>query len=177
MPAAGRRGSLTSSRFWTEIAAAKAAPEFVRDTLDNEAARRRIDDEIARPGDGADQPADQAGRLEVRMDSLVDLFNPAIPNAVIMPGRLREYRRLLQNQQIVATAPAPVTVTEPPMIPDDQVDAFQDIINVPVISASEPKGIHPKEQVRCRGNTLRCSNPTSPAARSAASDGRLRCRT
>ena len=139
----------------TDIAAAKAATEFMRDMHDDEAACRRIDDEIARRGDGGDQPADQAGRLDVRMNSGIDLFNPAIADAVIAPGRLREQRRLLQNQQIVAAAPAAIAHAEPPIIPGDQVDAGQDILNSQVIAATEAKGVGPQEQISARAQDAR----------------------
>ena len=117
---------------------------------DKKAACGRIDDEIARRGDGGDQPADEAGRLDVRMNSSIDLFDPAIANAVITPSRLRAQRRLLQNQQVVATAPAAIAHAEPPIIPGDQVDAGQDVGNVQVITATEAKGVNPKEHVSVR---------------------------
>jgi hypothetical protein len=52
----------------TDIAADKAATKFMCDMHHEKAACGGIDDEIARRGDGGNQSADQAGRLNVWVD-------------------------------------------------------------------------------------------------------------
>ena len=61
-----------------DIATSKLTPDLMGGVHDDERAGSRIDDEIVRRGDGADQPFDEAGRFDVRVELTVDLFGPAV---------------------------------------------------------------------------------------------------
>jgi len=51
----------------SEVAADEVTPALVRGVHDGEAASRRIDDKIARLGNGGDQPSDETNWLDMRV--------------------------------------------------------------------------------------------------------------
>ena len=62
----------------SDVAADKIAPERMSGVHHHKAARRWINNKIARLGDGADQTGDQAARLGMRVRFAIDLLRPAI---------------------------------------------------------------------------------------------------
>ena len=89
----------------SEVAADEVTPELVRGVHDCEAANCRIDDKVARLGNGGDQPSDQTNWLDMRVNIPIDFLRPAIRNAVIALRGFGAPRRLLQHEQIIAAPP------------------------------------------------------------------------
>src|SRR5215831_14400417 len=111
----------------SEVAADEVAPELVRGVHDGEAAGCRIDDKVARLGNGGDQPSDETNWLDMRVNIPIDFLRPSVRNAVIVPGAFRDDWRLLQHQQIkiITAPPRPVAVADALLIPSDEVDTLE----------------------------------------------------
>ena len=76
----------------------------------DETASGRIDHQVARFSDGADQAGDEIDRLHMGMDFSVDFLRPAITDSVVPPGILCSQRRLLYYKQIIAAPARTVTI-------------------------------------------------------------------
>src|SRR4051812_35696782 len=130
-----------------DVATGEATTKFVRDVHDKERACGRIDHEIARPGDCADQPLDQARGLDMRVYFSIDLLDPAIANLVIGPNALRSCRRRLQRQHVVAASARAITHADTRVVPGDQIDHWQYARDCKVAALAQAIGINPQKAV------------------------------
>src|SRR6516164_6773708 len=131
----------------SEVAADEVTPELARGVHDDEAASRRVYDKIIRPSDGTDELSDETDRLDVGVKCAVDFFRPSARNAVIGPGAFRGAWRLLQHQQIITAPPRPVAVADALVIPSDEVNTLEYIVDPFVIGLAKPKSVDPLQQI------------------------------
>ena len=109
----------------SEVAADEVTHEPARGVHDGEAASRRIDDKIARLGNGGDQPSAETNWLDMRVNIPIDFLRPSVRNTVIAPGAFRGEWRFLQNQQIITAPPRPVAVADALVVPSDEVNTLE----------------------------------------------------
>jgi hypothetical protein len=109
------------------VAADELVAERHRGAQHDETAGGRIDDQVARLRDGADQATDQSDRLRMGVLALGvrNPLDPTVWNPVITPRRLGMQRWFLQNEQIRSTTPGSVSLPLALIIPRDQVDTLK----------------------------------------------------
>ena len=133
-----------------DVTADEVAPHIVADAHHDERTGGRVDDQVARRCDGADQPRDQAGRLRVGMSFAVDLLGPARWDAVVAPHGLGAQRWLLQHQQIIASPPRAIAIARAQVVPSNQIGALENVGDTEVVAFAQVERVAPAQQVGAR---------------------------